>query len=229
MGRNFTYLIIGALFVVLLAFSWISCRQLKAFAYAIYRELSPAGGDRTPHDLRSGVIQFPDVNKLHLEAAHENGIAPMWDDDLSENPSEAAKLKEIKDNDLYRLKKMPHSLPYLTLKADSLLNGLAELFQKRLKAKGIPKHYFLVSSALRTKKSVLALRLFNPNASKNSAHLFATTFDITYKQFIDSIGNTDYNTKVRESLSESIAEFRNQDRCYVITENRELCFHITVR
>lgn len=214
----------------MLAFGWKERRKLKYYGHRFISELSiPQKRLTKPINLRSGTIYFNDKNHWHLKSAYKNGIQPLQKDYMVKRMAKKKRLVNIKNNKLYRLKRLYYSQPYLTLQANELLKDLAELFQSKLAEKGIPKHYFLVSSVLRTEESVKKLRKKNRNASKNSAHMYATTFDITYKEFIDADGNKTYEPSVRKVLSESIRELRNKERCYVKTEVTQLCFHITVR
>jgi hypothetical protein len=70
----------------------------------------------------------------------------------------------------------------------------------------------------------------NNVAVKNSAHRYATTFDISYKNFVP-VG---LNLKVdrgdlKKVLAEVLRDLRNEKLCYVRYETSQSCFHITTR
>ena len=70
----------------------------------------------------------------------------------------------------------------------------------------------------------------NSVAVKNSAHRYATTFDISYTQFvpIGLTAKTDKNV-LKKVLAEVLRDLRDEKLCYVKYEKSQNCFHITVR
>lgn len=88
---------------------------------------------------------------------------------------------------------------------------------------------------LRTSDDVKKLLRVNRNAVKNSCHLYGTTFDIAYNCFekIDSMPDfdgADASYKVLlNTLGETLRELRDANRCYVIFERGQPCYHITTR
>ena len=75
----------------------------------------------------------------------------------------------------------------------------------------------------------------NVNASKNSAHVYGTTFDITYKRFFkveDPDGRPMQDVRadtLKLVLSEVLRDLKKKDMCYVKYELKQACFHITAR
>ena len=63
--------------------------------------------------------------------------------------------------------------------------------------------------------------------SSNSAHLYATTIDITYSRFEGAVP-VNYDP-YKYILAEVLRDLRNDKRCYVKFELKQACFHITVR
>ena len=101
-----------------------------------------------------------------------------------------------------------------------------------LKSQGIASHRIIVTSLLRTEEDIELLRESgNVNASKNSAHCYATTFDITYARYDKSIslGKSADTDTLTEILADVLKELKAQNKCYVKYEIRQRCFHITSR
>ena len=64
-----------------------------------------------------------------------------------------------------------------------LLKAIGTNFKDSLVRKGLNPNQIIVTFVLRTKSDQKRLRRGNGNATENSAHAYATTFDITYKRF----------------------------------------------
>jgi len=183
------------------------------------------------------VDRYQDFNALHLIYAKKNGTAPFktnkeFDDGIGQLVRED-KLVKITDNSYYRICQLTHSHPYLTPKAEQFLEDLGKRFQKKLDEKGLPEYYFQISSLLRTKENQKNLSRSNGNATAISSHMYGTTFDIPYTTVIkrtflwNEAEVTDGNAS--KLLSEALGEFRKEDRCIVVTERKEACFHITIK
>lgn len=177
---------------------------------------------------------FNDLNPRQLKAAKEYGIKPVKN--RKEAQEKTTSLVYITSNDLYKVDRLTHSIPYLTKGADELLNQIAKNFQDSLKSKGYAEYRIIVTSVLRTQKDVERLRASgNKNASKNSAHTYATTFDITYARY-DRINTLKgifkkhpSNSEMKMILAEVLKDLRLQQKCYVKYELGQRCFHITSR
>ena len=82
------------------------------------------------------------------------------------------------------LRKMTHSVPYVTPDARALLVELGRRFHARCDSAGLPRFRMKVTSALRTDETQAELRKTNPNASQTvSAHEFGTTVDVSHERF----------------------------------------------
>ena len=101
-------------------------------------------------------------------------------------------------------------------------------FKDSVESKGYPHVKPIITSVFRTPASVKRLqRSGNVNSSSNSAHLYATTIDITYSRFEGAVP-VNYDP-YKYILAEVLRDLRNDKRCYVKFELKQACFHITVR
>ena len=143
---------------------------------------------------------------------------------------------QINSNDHYKVDKLTHSIPYLTDGAAELLDMISKNFMDSLESKGLNPNRIIVTSVLRTQEDITRLQKSgNVNASSNSAHCYATTFDITYARFDKvKIKNLHLCESVEQGtlkmvLGEVLRDLRKQKKCYVKYEVRQKCFHITTR
>lgn len=177
--------------------------------------------------------EFNDSNNVQLVAAERYGIKPV------ENREEAAALTDrlvlIRDCDYYLVDTLRHSVPYLTFQAAGVLEQIGRNFRDSLYAKGRIPHRLVVTSILRTQEDVKFLRKRNVNASANSTHCYATTFDITYARFAPSDAPKPEGLRetepwdLKKVLAEVLRDLRNEGLCYVKYEYKQPCFHITAR
>ncbi len=174
---------------------------------------------------------FNDMPDKHLSAAIAKGIVPM--------SSRADTAKHTKDMvrlpmelNLYRIDKLTHSVPYLVPDASALLIQICANFRDSLKSKRLPYYKPIVTSITRTQEDVTGLTKRNRNASDNSAHTYGTTFDISWKRFqkIGASGTNDVSVdKLKLILAQVLHDLRERDKCYIVHERKQACFHITVR
>jgi len=175
---------------------------------------------------------FNDMQHRHMEAAKECGIPePLKDKEEAESMRRKYRLVEIKPCRRYEVDELTYSVPYLTKDAARLLKDIGKNFRDSLSSKNICPHRIIVTSLLRTDDDVKRLKKRNGNASENSVHRYATTFDISYKSF-EPIGfewkTVDTGT-LKNVLAEVLKDLRQDERCYVRYEKNQACFHITVR
>lgn len=182
----------------------------------------------------SYAASFPDLQDVQLAAAVKNGITPP------QNREEAELVKNmlvyVGASPYYHIDEgMTRSVPYLVPKASRLLNRIGRNFYDSLFVKHIPLHSIIVTSVLRTNDDVDKLALTNVNASRQSCHRYGTTFDICYTRF-RTIQHPEKEKQraVRDDtlkyvLSEVLRDLRADSLCYVKHENKQSCFHITVR
>ena len=169
---------------------------------------------------------FNDLNAVQLSSAKKLGLnQPLKD----RNEAKAVKghLVKIKNNKLYTVDKLTHSIPYLTEGASELLDLIGKNFLDSLDNKGMKSNKIIVTSVLRTQEDVKNLQKSgNVNASSNSAHCYGTTFDITYVRYAKKTEDTKALKKV---LGEVLLDLKKQNKCYVKYEVKQKCFHITSR
>lgn len=197
-----------------------------AFTHYYPRILDRSYGSTSPDIVKKG-FRFDDVNDTHLTAAQKHGIKPV----SSRDNLKTKHLTKIITCDEYKVGNLTHSIPYLTESSANLLKEIGTRFQQELKKQGIIKHRIIITSVLRTKEDIGKLRKVNGNASGNSAHQYATTFDISYVRYDrQSIwGKSTKNEQLANILGKVLSELRNEGRCYIKYERKQRCFHITSR
>ncbi|MBQ5751121.1 MAG: hypothetical protein IIV86_07320 [Bacteroidaceae bacterium] len=170
---------------------------------------------------------FNDKNDVHLAMAQRYGIEPLQslEDANSRQFFELAKVDSCR---YYTIKPLTHSAPYLTPRAKWMLMTIGKNFQDSLATHGIDGYQIIVTSLLRTDDSIRRLRRRNSNASKNSAHRYGTTFDISYIHY----NRTDSATympeyRLKETLAEVLYDLRREGHCYIKYEVKQSCFHVT--
>ena len=178
---------------------------------------------------------FNDKNGVQLKAASQLGIKqPLKNRVVADDVKD--KLVHIRSNSHYKIAKLTHSIPYLTEGATELLDMIGKNFLDSLESKGLNPNRIIVTSVLRTKEDIKKLQKSgNPNAVSNSAHCYATTFDIAYAyydktwfknfRFCESVEAE----TLKKVLGEVLRDLRKQQKCYVKYEVKQRCFHITTR
>lgn len=198
--------------------------------YEAHYDSMPPGGVKMRINGLGGPLGrvFNDSNKFHVAVAEANGIQPLRTLGLAW--AQAGRLERLRTCGAYYLDDLTHSLPYLVPEAHTLLKDIGMAFRDSLRSRGGGYYRVKVTSVLRTPASVKRLRRRNRNAVDTSAHLYATTFDISYLKFIcdtPSIPRTQEDLK--NLLGEVVEDMRRQGRCYVKYERKQACYHITAR
>lgn len=175
---------------------------------------------------------FPDINDVQIVAARKYGINPIQQ---AVDTINHTGLVYVGQSPYYDVAKLRSSAPYLVPRAALLLHDIGRAYFDSLQVKHIPLHRFIVTSLLRTQEHVDKLRRHNRNATENSCHLYATTFDISYNRY-DRVLSPDEpviapsrSDSLKWVLSEVLRDMREKDRCYVKYEVKQGCFHITVK
>lgn len=172
---------------------------------------------------------FNDSNRLQLEAARAVGIVPIETDDDILRLRKG--LTHITSTENYYVDDLTHSFPYLVPEAAELLDDIGRSFNDSLAARGGGAYRIKVTSLLRTPATVKRLRRVNRNATGESTHQYATTFDISYSKFICDDASQPHRTfeDLKNLLAEILTGYQARGRCYVKFERKQSCFHITVR
>ncbi len=185
------------------------------------------------YSVASYAKSFPDANDVQLVAAQKNGVAPVADRKEAEKRKD--ELVYIGSNPYFFVEPARSSIPYLVPKASELLQDIGSVFFDSLQIKGVPLHKIIVTSVLRTKEDIKRLQRGNVNATTNSCHQYATTFDICYNRYKTVEApegprrRSVTNDTLKWVLSEVLNDMRRQGRCYVKYERKQGCYHITVR
>ena len=126
---------------------------------------------------------FNDQNGVQLKSAAQFGIKqPLKNRDEADDVKDG--LIRIRSNSHYEIAKLTHSIPYLTNGAAELLDMIGKNFLDSLESKGLNPNKIIVTSVLRTQEDIKKLQKSgNPNSVSNSAHCYATTFDIAYAYY----------------------------------------------
>ena len=209
-----------------IAVMFFGCAAICGFR--VYGYLHPILDISSEHANYSS--HFNDLQKTQIAAARKYGIAPLKDRREADALIKKGTLKRVSSCSAYHLAPMGYSVPYLTKNAAEVLDQIGRNFKDSLDVKGISSHKIVVTSILRTDADVERLMKNNSVAVKNSAHRHATTFDISYTQFIpDGISVKSDRSKLKAVLAEVLRDLRNDKQCYVKYEKSQHCFHITVR
>lgn len=170
---------------------------------------------------------FNDSNHFQLKHAQRLGIQPITD--MRSYYHTGRPLVKIATNDDYMLERLEHSYPYLVPEADRLLHDIGRNFREALRKRGAKEYKIVVTSVLRTPETVKKLRRVNVNATEQSTHQYATTFDISYNKFQPVSGNDDVSyVDLKSVLAEVLDDLHKQGRCMIKYEIKSPCFHITV-
>lgn len=172
---------------------------------------------------------FNDSNYVQLEAAAAIGVQPVAD--IAGAWRAGSNLRRIATCRNYYIDRLTHSVPYLVPRAQRLLNDIGREFRDSLRARGGGDYRVKVTSVMRTPGLVRRLRRRNRNAVDTSAHLFGTTFDISYQNFICDREGGVYRSQeqLKNLLAEILVNMRERGRCFVKYEHKQACFHITAR
>lgn len=202
--------------------------ETPANPFAAHYDSMPPGGVKMKINSVGGNLGrvFNDSNYRHLEAAGEIGISPIGS--LESAWHAGRPLVRLETCREYFLDNLTHSLPYLVPEAEALLRDIGAAFIDSLNARGGGSYRVKVTSVLRTEESVSRLRRVNRNATTTSAHIFGTTFDISYSKFIcDSVTVPRTQEDMKNLLGEVMKDMRDRGRCFVKYERKQGCFHVT--
>ncbi len=203
-------------------------RIARKIIHIINRESKPVGGTL---NLNYYLRTLGDLNNAHLRSARKLGLKqPLRNRQEAETVK--GNLVRIQSNRHYKVDRLTHSVPYLTNGTAELLGMIGKNFNDSLKSKNLPQYRIIVTSVLRTEDDIKRLKdSGNVNATANSAHCYATTFDITYARYekVDRFGKSASTGTLQKVLGEVMLDLKKQKKCYVKFEVKQRCFHITTR
>ena len=196
-----------------------------------------------------------DVNAEQIAVAQRLGVRANGEAEIQRLVRQGRLVALGDSTEYWVLRKMTHSVPYVTPDAKALLTEVGRRFSAKLDSAGLPRFRMKVTSALRTDETQAELRRINPNASRIvSAHEFGTTMDVSYERFAvpaephaahaDSAAGPPVPWEMRSEMLEtvekangkaiqallgrSIAELREEGALMVMMENGQTVFHFTV-
>lgn len=194
-----------------------------------FHDTAPDGGCTPLRSKNIGPLfaAFKDLPEAHMPHAKAAGIKPIVNDDSAWH--NATHLVRIRSDKNLFIDTLHHSYPYLRCHAADLLHEIGQRFSDSLQARGGGDYRLKVTSMLRTPHTVKALRRVNRNASGESAHSYATTFDISYSKFIcdNPSGTRRTFEDLKNLLAEIVYDLREEGRCMVKIERKQACMHIT--
>jgi len=165
-------------------------------------------------------VNFTDNVYQHKKAYRSEGIKPQLNSKYLEKLYRKRILKKIESNDLYFVRKLRYSDPYLLPKANEFIVNICRKYNDSCLSNDLDYIPLTITSMTRTKESVKRLTRNNQNAIEESAHLMGKTFDISYKAFGKNVEQFKLFTAI-------LNEDRKEQRCFVKYE-RNGCLHITV-
>lgn len=213
------------IFISFLSFLFVSCSSEKE------PDKTEVETAKTKYSRFVSYDSFRDKPDLHMAVAARKGVGPLQS--RNDTLKFAGKMQKLPDElDIYKLDKLTHSVPFLIDDAAKLLMQISFNFRDSLRRKDIPPYKLIVTSVTRTTEDVKNLSKRNINAIENSVHCYGTTFDISWKRFekIGPKGEDDVTAeRLKYVLGQVLHDLRQRDRCYVVHEKKQACFHITVR
>jgi len=141
---------------------------------------------REPLPDEEGALRRPQTPPYseHLEMADSLGVGPVTSAVEIDRYAARGLLVPLVDTDLYTVRILEHSAPFVTPGARALLDRIGREFQAALDAEGLPRYRLTVSSATRTPAFQADLRETNRNATGgSSSHEYGVSFDLVYTRW----------------------------------------------
>jgi hypothetical protein len=182
-----------------------------------------------------------DVNRTQVATAQSLGVRAYADAQIQQLVRQGRLVALGDSTPHWVLRKMDHSVPYVTPDARALLVQVGRRFHARLDSLGIPRYRMKVTSALRTGSTQAELRKINSYASQTaSAHEFGTTMDVSHERFAVPAGAGAQTDTLEEmgkehakilqgELGRTLIELRTRELLHVMIEDRQPVYHFTVR
>ncbi|MBN1500985.1 MAG: hypothetical protein JW982_12565 [Spirochaetes bacterium] len=191
--------------------------------------------------------------KYHIPAARKYGVKLLEkDDDIS---AAAGRNELVRLNDsakFYYFYGVPEKYRYLTPDAEKMLESIGNRVNEKLAGENISFILKLaVSSAVRPSAYQKKLSLKNANAIEESTHSYGVSIDIFYDDYFvsfpekkgDDLGVKIYSRlrsrtgfilgdslrrQFHSLVASTLIEMQNEGLIYVINENHQKCFHVTI-
>jgi hypothetical protein len=178
-----------------------------------------------PVNCKNCDIEFNEKNSIHIIASKKSSLhSPIKKEIGIRKYLKNKSLVPLKDGEGYIIDKMSYSYPFLTAKTISFIEALGMEFKTACELSHLRCRPFIITSALRTKETVNKLQKINPNALKESTHLYGCTFDITWSRF--GYGN-DPDQEMLDLLIPCLKNMQKKRKCRIKFEMNQSCFHIT--
>jgi hypothetical protein len=137
------------------------------------------------------------------------------------------KLFLIENTEHYIVDTLYHSYAFLTKDAKTLLDEIGQSFQEKLKNTTFEGSKFIITSLLRTEKTIKKLMKSNRNSLRISSHLHGTSFDLAYDEFESKEKLSKSEIKyLKETLADVLYDYKIRNRCFVTYEITQTCFHV---
>ena len=188
-----------------------------------------------------------DVNRTQVATAQSLGVRAHGETQIQQLVRQGRLVALGDSTEYWILRKMDHSVPYVTPDARALLVQVGRRVHARLDSLGLPRYRIKVTSALRTGATQAELRKINSYASQTaSAHEFGTTMDVSHERFaapaprdgaaaaemeaeaLDELGK-EHAKVLQGELGRTLIELRAREMLHVMIENKQPVYHFTVR
>lgn len=196
--------------IAVLLFGLLCCS-----GFVLFKKLKPA--KKIIPETGTGVWDF---NPAHIAAAKKNGCGFIDSKAKLDKLKQKGKLVEVISSKDFFIQHLTHSCPFLVPKAKLVLHQLGKKFVQETGCR------FVVTSLTRTLAQQKSLGGNNVNAAKKSAHCYGTTVDISYIQFE---GQPRAAVNPEQALEQLLVAARGRGEVLVVKEQRQKCFHITIR
>jgi hypothetical protein len=191
----------------------------------------------------------------HLELADSLGVGPVSTASEIDGYAARGALVPIVDSELYTVRILEHSAPYVTPDALALLDLIGERFRNALEEEALPHYRLTVSSATRTPAFQEDLRSTNRNATTGtSSHEYGVSFDLVYTRWryaptagdsleasvpqtpvLDSLLNdrmqalgAEYSDRLFGVLARVLGDVQREGLALILLEAEQPVFHVTV-
>ena len=159
----------------------------------------------------------------HLKTAGFLGLELIKNDYLIYLKVSDGTLVEINFGRGYRVDSLTHSYQFLTPNSKKVLEEIGLAYEKLAGA----GNFFTISSATRTEEQQKKLVRRNRNATRGeSTHSYGISFDISYIRFN---GIRSWDLGAQKNLETVLHYFQQSGKIYVIKEEGQSCYHVTVR